>query len=170
MQLGNLFCKIHSKQSRLWRPPHPHHFKKKKKNSSSRMEQLASSTRQQSRRTCTHFLLQEHQNHNQLLSNHQQKDAGTHQKKDTSPPKTKKLQQDGRRGTITVKSNPIPTGWVTHRLENIKPKKFSLCCEGSEPRIRLPNWRSDRSGNPRESGLEGQQDLILRLPQDEGKQ
>ena len=39
-------------------------------------------------------------------------------KKDTPSPKTKnKLQQDGRRGTITIKSNPIPTGWVTHKME-----------------------------------------------------
>ena len=40
-------------------------------------------------------------------------------KKNTPPPKTKeKPQRDGRRGTITVKSNPITAGWVTHRLEN----------------------------------------------------
>ena len=40
-------------------------------------------------------------------------------KKDTPHPKTKeKPQWDGRRGTITVKSNPITAGWVTHRLEN----------------------------------------------------
>ena len=32
--------------------------------------------------------------------------------------KDKKLQQDSRRGTIMKKSNFIPTGWVTHRLEN----------------------------------------------------
>ena len=39
-------------------------------------------------------------------------------KKDTPSPKTKnKLQQDGRRGTIRIKSNPIPTGWVTHKME-----------------------------------------------------
>ena len=24
----------------------------------------------------------------------------------------------GRRGTVTIKSNPMPAGWVTHRLEN----------------------------------------------------
>ena len=40
-------------------------------------------------------------------------------KKDTPHPKTKeKLQLDGRRGTITIKSNPITAGWVTHKLEN----------------------------------------------------
>ena len=34
-------------------------------------------------------------------------------------PKTKKKpEQDGRRDTITIKSNPIPTRWLTHKLEN----------------------------------------------------
>lgn len=28
-----------------------------------------------------------------------------------------KPQQDGRRGAVKIKSNPIPAGWVTHRLE-----------------------------------------------------
>ena len=38
-------------------------------------------------------------------------------KKDSPCPKTKKnLQGDGRRGTITIKSNPIPAGLVTHKL------------------------------------------------------
>ena len=40
-------------------------------------------------------------------------------KKDTLRSKTKeKLQQDRRRGTIMIKSNPIPTRWETHKLEN----------------------------------------------------
>ena len=40
-------------------------------------------------------------------------------RKDTPHPKTKeKPQWDGRRGTITIKSNPITAGWVTHKLEN----------------------------------------------------
>ena len=40
-------------------------------------------------------------------------------KKDTSHPKTKeKPQWDSRRGAITIKSNPITAGWVTHKLEN----------------------------------------------------
>ena len=29
-----------------------------------------------------------------------------------------KPQRDGRKGAITIKSNPIPAGWVTHNLEN----------------------------------------------------
>jgi len=32
-------------------------------------------------------------------------------KKDIPCPKTKKSQQDGRRATITIKSNLIPAGW-----------------------------------------------------------
>ena len=39
-------------------------------------------------------------------------------KKNTPHPKTKKPQWDGRRGAITIKSNPITAGWVTHKLEN----------------------------------------------------
>ena len=40
-------------------------------------------------------------------------------KKDTPHPKKKeKPQWDGRRGTITIKSNPTTAGWVTHKLEN----------------------------------------------------
>ena len=40
-------------------------------------------------------------------------------KKDTPHPKTKETPQwDGRRGEITIKSNPITAGWVTHKLEN----------------------------------------------------
>ena len=45
-------------------------------------------------------------------------------KKDTPHPKTKmKLQKEGRRGTITIKLNPIPTGWVIHKLENKNTKE-----------------------------------------------
>ena len=44
-------------------------------------------------------------------------------KKDTLRPKTKKLQQDGRKGVIVIKSNPISAGWVTHRLENNNTKE-----------------------------------------------
>ena len=44
--------------------------------------------------------------------------------KDTPGPKTKKKQQwDGRRSTTTIKSNPIPAGWVTHKLENNNTKE-----------------------------------------------
>jgi len=45
-------------------------------------------------------------------------------KKDTSCPKTRqKLQQDGRRGVITIKSNSIPTRWATHKLETNTTKE-----------------------------------------------
>ena len=45
-------------------------------------------------------------------------------KKDTPCPKTKKKpQQDGRRGAVKIKSNPIPAGWVTHKLENNNTKE-----------------------------------------------
>ena len=45
-------------------------------------------------------------------------------KKDSPCPKTKKkLQQDDRRGTITVKSNSISAVWVTHSLESNNAKE-----------------------------------------------
>ena len=68
-------------------------------------------------------------------------------KKDTPHSKTKeKPQWDGRRGVITIKSNPIPAGWVTHKLENnytteVHSLKWRSThwSEGSEPHIRLLN-------------------------------
>ena len=60
-------------------------------------------------------------------------------KKDTPHPKTKKLQEDGRRGTIRIKSNPISTVWVTHARKKKKiSKKLSHCCGGSESHTSLP--------------------------------
>lgn len=61
-------------------------------------------------------------------------------KKGTVHPKTKKKpQQDSRRGTIMIKSNPYPpVGWPINWTTIIK-KKFSHCCEGSESHIRLPS-------------------------------
>ena len=35
----------------------------------------------------------------------------------------KEAQQDGRRGAIMIKSNPIPARLVTHRLENNNTKE-----------------------------------------------
>ena len=49
----------------------------------------------------------------------------------------KKPQQDGRRGTFTVKSNPISTRWVTHSLDNSITKEVpTLLC--------FPAWGSDK--------------------------
>ena len=79
---------------------------------------LREEPRWQSRRTCSHSLLREHQNHNYLLDSHRQEDTGTHQKTYPTSKAKEKPQWDGRRGWITVKSNPITAGWVTDRLEN----------------------------------------------------
>ena len=50
------------------------------------------------------------------------------QKKITPCPTTqKKPQQDGRRGTIMIKSSPIPSRWVTHKLENHNTKAKLSC-------------------------------------------
>ena len=46
-------------------------------------------------------------------------------KKDNPCSKLKKKSQlDGRRGAITIKSNLIPSGWLTHRLENSNNKEI----------------------------------------------
>ena len=68
-------------------------------------------------------------------------------KKRYSCPKTKeKLQQDSRRGAIEIKSNPIPAGWATHRLEKNNTKKG---CESSKPTSDFPAWGSgERAMNP----------------------
>ena len=94
-------------------------------------------------------------------------------KKDTPRPKTKeKLQWNSRRGAITIKSNPIPIGWAAHKLENNTTKevlslfwKFWDPCQASQPRDLAKDLRI-----PRECDFAGQQDLIIRLPQDWGKQ
>ena len=99
----------------------------------------------------------------------EQKDTS---KKYTSCPKKKKLQQDGRMGTIAIKSNPITVRWVTHRLENRNTKdvltllwRFWTPCQFSQPEDPTKGL-----GIPRESGLEGQWDLIRGLPEYWGKQ
>ena len=94
-------------------------------------------------------------------------------KKHTLHPKTKeKPQWDGRRGAITIKSNPITAGWVTHKLENtytteVHPLewRFWAPCQASQP-----GGPARRGGIPRESDFEGWRDLITGLRQDWGKQ
>ena len=73
-------------------------------------------------------------------------------------PKTKeKPQWDGRRGTITIKSNPITAGWVTHKLENTYTTEVHLLdwrfwapCQASQP-----GRPAMGGGIPRESDFEG---------------
>ena len=74
-----------------------------------------------------------------------------------STPKDKEeMAGDGRRGTITIKSNPIPTGWVTHKLENNNTKKITHHCEGLELHVRLLAWGPKKElGIFRESDWEG---------------
>ena len=86
-------------------------------------------------------------------------------KEDTPHPKTKeKAQWDGMRGTITIKSNPISTGWVTHKLENNFTAVLSL-----KWRFWAPCWASQPGGPatelgiPSESGFEAQWDMIAGL-------
>ena len=65
-----------------------------------------------------------------------------------------------------IKSNPIPTRWVIHKLENDNTKKKYLTvvkvwnpCQASQPEDPTKGL-----GIPRESDLEAQWDLITRLP------
>ena len=77
-------------------------------------------------------------------------DAGTHRKNRYPCPNTKKQPQwEGRRGTIIINWNSIPTGWYGNKLRTIIPKKFSHRCEGSEPHVGIPSLRiQQRVGNP----------------------
>ena len=94
-------------------------------------------------------------------------------KKDILHPKTKeKLQQDSRRNAIIIKSNPIPTGQATHKLEHNNTKDLLPLLW----RFQAPHQAS-QIGDPAkgleiplESDCEGQWDLITGLPQDCGKQ
>ena len=54
--------------------------------------------------------------------------------RDTPCPEIKKeLQRDGRRGTVTTESNPIPASGGPTDWRTVTPKKLSHCREGSEP-------------------------------------
>ena len=71
-----------------------------------------------------------------------------------SPKTNKKPQWDGRRATITIKSNPTPARWVTYKLN-------------SEPHVRLPSlgiwqrdWESPGNLTLKSAGFD------YRLPQD----
>ena len=104
----------------------------------------ASSSRWQSRRTCAHLLLWEDQNCNHLLNNNWQEEAETQNRDPT--PKDKKPQWDGRRDVITIKSDPTPARWVTHKLENNNTKEVL-------PLLwrfwTFPAWGSDKgTGSP----------------------
>ena len=78
-------------------------------------------------------------------------------KKDTPHAKTKeKLQWDGRRGTITIKSNPITAGWVTHKLENtytteVHPLEWRFWAPRQASQ---PGGPATGGGIPRESDFE----------------
>ena len=79
-------------------------------------------------------------------------------KKDTPHAKTKeKPQWDGRRGAITVKSNHITAGWVTHRLEKtytteVHPLEWTFW---TPHQAFEPGGPATGGGIPRESDFEG---------------
>ena len=53
----------------------------------------------------------------------QQEDAGTYRKRCPKSKDKEEATARCRRGANTIKSKPIPAGWVTHRLENNKTKE-----------------------------------------------
>ena len=67
-----------------------------------------------------------------------------------------------------IKSNPKPTGSVTHKLENNNTKEvLLLLCRFRTPyQASQPGDLTKELGIPRESDLEGLQDLVTKLPQD----
>ena len=125
-----------------------------------------------SRKTCAHSLLWEHQ---MQLAIEQPLKRGccNPPKKDTPRSKTKeKLQQDNWRGVIMIKSNPIPTQWMIHKLENNNTKEVLLLLWS----FQAPHQAS-YTGNlakalciPKESDFTGQQYLITGLLQAWGKE
>ena len=144
MQLGNLFRKIQSKQSRLG--DHPTHITLKKKKNTALQEwnsglpvqdgriegrALISSCKSTKITTCYRVTID-------------RRVLGPTKKK-TRHLQTKKLQQDGKRGTITVKSNPIPTRLVTHsNTKEVLPLlwRFWTPHQASQPGIWQRDWES----------------------------
>ena len=67
-----------------------------------------------------------------------------------------------------IKSDPIPAGWATHKLENGNTKDILplLGRLGALPQASQLGGLAKGLGSPRESALEGQGDLITGLPED----
>ena len=69
-------------------------------------------------------------------------------------PKTKKkLQWEGRKGAITIKSNPIHAGWATHKTDNNNAKRvFLLLWRFWDWMSGFPAWRT-RKGTGSSQGI-----------------
>ena len=119
-----------------------------------------------------------------MLNNHIQENAGTQQKKILHIQR-----QTGSHSqvmAIMIKSNPIPTGWMTHKLENNNAKallpllwRFWIPCQASQPggltkglTLKASGiWLQDfhRTGGNRDSSLGGH-NKILHAPRPRGKE
>ena len=106
-----------------------------------------------------------------ILNNHPQEGPGTYQNR---YPMSKGKEEAALRwtGTITIKSSSIPTGWGTHKLETNSTKEVLplLWMFGIPHQASQSGHLTKGLGIPRESDLEGQRDLIVRLLQGWGKQ
>ena len=66
-----------------------------------------------------------------------------------------------------IKSNPTPARWVTRLGEQSFQRSTHIVVKVLNPMSGFPAWGSNKgAGNPQESGFEGQQDLIIQLPED----
>ena len=91
-------------------------------------------------------------------------------KKDTLRPE-KKPQWDSRRSAIAIKSNPIPTEWASHKLENSNTEEIlRLLWRFWAPWQAFQLGDLTKNGDPQGIWPSGQQNLIIGLPQDWGKQ
>ena len=84
-------------------------------------------------------LLWKHPNCNKLLNNHQQEDAGTHQKKDIPCWKTKKKRSETVRGVHHDKIKFHTHQSVTHSLEKNNTKNGLTLLWRFQPNVRLPS-------------------------------
>lgn len=130
MQLGNLFCKNQSKQSRVWRLTHSHHFffffKQLFKNGKISFQfKIVPPVRAQKK---------------SQLDVEQPLTGGCWKlpKKDTHIQKQGGRCRERAAGHNHDKIKSFPTRRVTQTCRT-PPKKFSHCFEGSEPHTRLPS-------------------------------
>ena len=96
-----------------------------------------------SRRTWAH-LLQKHQNHNSWITIHIKMLEPT--PKTSLHPKTKQQpRHDSRLPQLLIKSNPVPTRSMTHKLQNVS-QKCSHRCKSSECRDSIPSLEDGNRG------------------------
>ena len=169
MQLGNLFCKNESKQSRLWRLTHPHHFFS--------LKQLFKNGKMfpvQDGRIEGHLLISSCESTKISQPDVEQPPTGACWNLPKKRyPTSKNKEEDAAKWLQEHNHDKIKSH--THQVGDWKPgeqyqRSSPTVSKVLNPTSGFPAWGSDKEMVlPRESGLEGQWDLITRLPQDWGK-